>query len=331
MKVLKYLSIALVALGFASCEKHEIQYKTEPLAADRAMVQIHYMVPMTANANKSIYKMEIDGVTIVNNNAALMANYGTAPGNCKYYSVKNGDVNLKLFYGFWEDRLPKEEPDGKAEFYTDDYDKMEKVYDVTLSGLQAGKKYQVFVHSFDEAPVLISDQFNIFDSASEENMTQNTAEHHFMNFYNFMYETEGVPYEGAIQYQYKYVEDWEANTAYGKLSKEEQATAWDGKSEWLNVGDPVEFGQSTGWIKMPIVKQYFNDAAYAKVEARIVKAGEFDADGNPVYLEIVNSKGVFGKYSATPTFYVGRHEMAIMSGFRADKSSAASPRAYVRY
>ena len=39
MKVLKYLSMALVARGFASCEKHEIQFKNEPLAADRAMME----------------------------------------------------------------------------------------------------------------------------------------------------------------------------------------------------------------------------------------------------------------------------------------------------
>ena len=102
MKVLKYLSMALVALGFASCEKHEIQFKNEPLAADRAMIMIHYMVPQASSTQKSIYKMEIDGVTIVNNNAALMAVYGTAPGENKYYSVKNGNVNLKLFFGYTE-------------------------------------------------------------------------------------------------------------------------------------------------------------------------------------------------------------------------------------
>lgn len=332
MKVLKYLSMALVALGFASCEKHEIQFKNEPLAADRAMIMIHYMVPQASSTQKSIYKMEIDGVTIVNNNAALMAVYGTAPGENKYYSVKNGNVNLKLFFGFWEDRLPEEQPDGKAEFYTDDYDKMEMVYDVTLSGLQAGKKYQVFVHSFDEDPILISDYFNIFDSASEENMTENTAEHHFINFYNMMYEKEGETYVGALQYQCQTVLDWEANTAYNKLTDEEKEDAWDGKSEWLNVGDPVEFGQSTGWIKLPMVKQVFNNAAQSRVDYRIVIPGETNDDGTPVIFQQINSAGTaYANYSDYWTAYAGRHCMHIMRGFRSDKSSRTGVTQWVRY
>ena len=322
MKVLKYLSIALVALGFASCEKHEIQFKNEPLAADRAMVQIHYMVPMASNANKSIYKMEIDGVTIVNNNAALIANYGTAPGENKYYSTKSGDVNIKLFYGYTEN----------GKFLYSDYSKMECVYDVTLPNLQAGKKYQVFVHDFAAEPILISDYFNIFDSASEENMTQNTAEHHFINFYNMMYEKEGEPYVGALQYQCQTVLDWEANAAYKKLTAEEQATAWDGKSEWLNVGEAVEFGQSTGWIKLPMVKQTFNNAAQSNVDYRIVIPGEEDAEGNPVLFQQINSKGTaYANYSDYWTAYAGRHCMHIMRGFRSSTASRTGVTQWVRY
>ena len=323
MKVLKYLSMALVALGFASCEKHEIQFKNEPLAADRAMIMIHYMVPQASNTQKSIYKMEIDGVTIVNNNAALMAVYGTAPGENKYYSVKNGDVNLKLFFGYTDDN---------GKFAYSDYSKMVCVYDVTLQGLQAGKKYQVFVHDFAAEPILISDYFNIFDSASEENMTQNTAEHHFINFYNMMYEKEGEPYVGALQYQCQTVLDWEANTAYKKLTAEEQATAWDGKSEWLNVGEAVEFGQSTGWIKLPMVKQVFNNAAQSNVDYRIVIPGEVDAEGNPVLFQQINSKGTaYANYSDYWTAYAGRHCMHIMRGFRSSTASRTGVTQRVRY
>ena len=327
MKVLKYLSMALVALGFASCEKHEIQFKNEPLAADRAMIMIHYMVPQASNTQKSIYKMEIDGVTIVNNNAALMAVYGTAPGENKYYSVKNGDVNLKLFFGYTDDN---------GKFAYSDYSKMECVYDVTLQGLQAGKKYQVFVHDFAAEPILISDYFNIFDSASEENMTENTAEHHFINFYNFMYEKEGEPYVGALQYQCQTVLDWEANTAYNKLTDEEKEDAWDGKSEWLNVGDPVEFGQSTGWIKLPMVKQEFNNAAQSNVDYRIIIPGEFveDEDGNelPAQLQQINSGGTaYANYSDYWTAYAGRHCMHIMRGFRSSTASRTGVTQRVRY
>ena len=80
MKVLKYLSMALVALGFASCEKHEIQFKNEPLAADRAMIMIHYMVPQASSTQKSIYKMEVDGVTIVKGILSVLFVVGTVAG-----------------------------------------------------------------------------------------------------------------------------------------------------------------------------------------------------------------------------------------------------------
>ena len=105
-----------------------------------------------------------------------------------------------------------------------------------------------------------------------------------------MYEKVGEPYAGSrLQYQCQTVLDWEQNTAYGKLSKEEQATAWDGKSEWLNVGEPVAFGESTGWIKLPMVKQTFNNAAQSRVDYRIVLEGEEDAEGNPVLFQQINS------------------------------------------
>ena len=115
-------------------------------------------------------------------------------------------------------------------------------------------------------------------------------------------------------------------------SKEEQATAWDGKSEWLNVGEPVAFGESTGWIKLPMVKQTFNNAAQSRVDYRIVLEGETNDDGTPKLFQQINSGGTaYANYSDYWTAYAGRHCMHIFRGFRSDKSSRAGVTQRVRY
>ena len=116
------------------------------------------------------------------------------------------------------------------------------------------------------------------------------------------------------------------------LTDEEKEDAWDGKSEWLNVGDPVEFGQSTGWIKLPMVKQVFNNAAQSNVDYRIVIPGEVDAEGNPVLFQQINSKGTaYANYSDYWTAYAGRHCMHIMRGFRSSTASRTGVTQRVRY
>ena len=279
MKIFKYLSLALVALVSASCEKHEITYNAETIASDCAMVQLHYLVPQSTGTAKNIYKIELDGTTLVNNSAAMMSVYGYTPGVTKYYTVKAGSVSLKLYQS----------------------SDMNLVYENTITGLQAGKKYQVVVHDFESAPVAIESTYTLKEFA-EENVTENTAEYHYINFYNFMYEDLGVPYAGKLQYLCQYTMDWETGE----------------KSEWLPVGTPVAFGESTGWIKLPVIKQTYNHKGTARVDYRIV-----DENGND--LEVINSKGTaYAAYSDYWTAFVGLHNHHFLKGFRSNKESVAS-------
>lgn len=294
MKIVKYLSLVLLALATASCEKHEIEYPADPIPANSAMVQIHYMVPQSSSTAKSIYKIELDGNSYVNNNAALMAVYGSYPGSSKYYTVKAGSsVSLKLYQS----------------------SDMNLVYENTISGLEAGKKYQVIVHDFAEAPKVLDCDFSFKDDvATEENMTELTAQYHFINFINMMYEDDGTPYQGTLQYLYQITTDWENSI----------------KSEWLPVGGPVAFGESTGWQKLNLVNNpELVDAAYARVDYRIV-----DASGND--LEIIKSVAgdgtkKYGTYSDYWTGYAGRHCIHFMRGFRSNTASAAGVTQWIQY
>ena len=312
MKIVKYLSLALVALLATSCEKHVIEFNAEPIPANSAMVQIHYMVPQSSGTSKNIYKIELNGEALVNNNAAMMTVYGTSPGNSKYYAVKEGSASLKLYQS----------------------SDMNLVYDNTISGLKAGKKYQVFVHDFAQAPIVIDSDFSFKnDVATEENMTELTAQHHFWNFYNFLYEDTGAPYQGALQYQYQVIEDWDAYNAWLALDEAAQETAWDGKCEWINVGAPVAFGESTGWQKLPVYKDpEAIDANYATSWVRIIIPGEVDENGEPVVFDRIKSNG--SGYSAWDDYwsvYGGRHCHHFLRGFRSNTDSRYGVTQWVAY
>ncbi|MBO5016720.1 MAG: hypothetical protein J6C92_13095 [Bacteroidaceae bacterium] len=179
MKIFKYLSLALVALFATSCEEHEIVFDAEPVASDRAFVQVFYMNPMTASSSNYVYKLHLDGVDYVNNYAAVMANYNGAPGGvARFYTVKSGDVSIKLYWGFWEDRIADPEGDGKDfdrvngdlngdEFYSDDYSKYVEKYSNTIRGLEAGKYYDVFIYDFEKDPIVIASGFPFESNVTE--------------------------------------------------------------------------------------------------------------------------------------------------------------------
>ena len=313
MKIMKYLSLAILALATVSCEEHVIEYNAEPIPANSAMVQIHYMVPQKASTSISIFKIELDGKTYVNNGAALMAAYGSYPGSSKYYTVNSGSVTLKLYQS--------------ADMF--------EAYSNTISDLKAGKKYQVVVHDLALPPTVIDSDFSFKDDvATEENMTEFTAQYHYKNFYNFLYEDTGVPYtEGSLQYQYRVIEDWDAYNAYNKMTDAEKETAWDGYTEWMNVGAPVAFGESTGWQKLTVIKNPTAvDANYATAYYRIVVPGEVDEDGNPVIFQYINSGGTaYVNYSDYWTAYGGRHDIHFLRGFRSNTASRMAVSQWTAY
>ena len=273
MKIVKYLSLALVALFAASCEEHVVEYKTQE--AKGAFVQIHYFVPLVAKSANYIYKMELDDKAYVNNGAALIATYDAVPSGSvgRWYSVPAGeDFSIKLYQS----------------------SAMNEVYSNTIPALKKGVKYNIFVYSFNEAPI-------VFEHGEyTTHVTEDTGTSCWIKFYNFIFETgEDDPTDIVVQYQYQYTMDWETGT----------------KSEWLNMGNAVAFGETTGWVEMPAIKQYFNSSGYARIDYRAV-----DTTTGEV-LQYMNEDGEMQTFSDYWTAYIGRRYNHVMAGTRTAKTS----------
>jgi hypothetical protein len=273
MKIIKYLSLILAVILMASCEKNVIEYDATPIG-EVAEFQLHYIVPVTAVAANNITKVEINNQLYANNRAPLNT-YNAIPGGGvgRFYTVNPGNVNIKMYQGVDMDVL---------------------VYDQSLT-LTAGKQ-NLFVHDFNLPPVVIDNGYPYIRRETVE--TDTTT---WVKFYNFLYETAGVPTTLKLQYQY-------ISHRTGQL---------------VNIGEPVAFGETTGWQQVLLLKlpNEIVTAGSRRIDYRIKV---IDDDGNIVGdLSIRNSSGVYVNYSDFWTGTIGRRVHHIFSGMRAAAPASA--------
>jgi len=280
MKIMKYISLVLAVALTISCEKNVIEYNTTPIT-DMAEFQLHYYVPVTAVTANNINRVEVNGKMISNVKAPL-ATYNVIPSGAvgRFYAVSPGNVNLKLYM------TAKLEPKGDS-----------LVYDQSVT-LTKGKQ-NIFVHAFDQPPVLFD---NGFPYIKRETVTTDSTA--WIKFYNFLYETAGVPTDKIIQYQIV-----DARTSAN-----------------VNVGVPVAFGEATDWVPVTVVK---TDIVSAGSRLYTFKMQEVDASGTVIGpLKIMNTSGAYVDYSATATLFIGRRYHHTMAGFRAVKAPNSSVRVF---
>jgi hypothetical protein len=274
MKIMKYLSLILAVVLMVSCEKHEIVYDAEPVA-DMAEFQLHYYVPVTAVAANNITKVEVNSKLFANTRAPL-ATYNVIPSGAvgRFYAVNPGPVQIKMYQG--------------AEMTT-------LVYDKTVT-LTSGKQ-NVVVHDFAQAPIVFDNGYPYV-----ANVTTITDSIAWVKFYNFLYESAGVPTTKKLQYQY-------VNTRTSAL---------------VNIGTPVGFGESTGWEKVIVVK---TDLISQGARTITFKIKEVDDSGVVIGdLQVMGTTGVFAAYTATSSLTIARRYHHTMAGYRA----VASPNSSVR-
>ena len=274
MKIMKYLSLIAGAAMMFSCEKQEIEYNATPVS-NMAEFQLFYYVPVTAVAANNITKVEVNDQLYSNYKAPLNTYNGIPSGATgKFFTVNPGNINIKLYQGT---------------------DMATKAYDNTAS--LSAKKQMIFVHSFTQPPVVIDAGFPYKANVAE--YTDSTA---WVRFYNFMYETAGVPTTLKLQYQY--------------LSSRTNLP--------VNVGKPVGFGEATDWIPVTVVKTDIISAGSRTISFKIKQV---DAGGNPTDdLQVMGTGGKYAAYTGTATLSIGRRYNQIIAGFRA----VASPNATVR-
>lgn len=272
----KYLFLFAIAATIFSCKKNVVEYNTTPVG-ELAEFQLHYMVPVNSGSANNIYKVEINGEQYANNTSPL-STYNAIPSGSvgKFFTTKVGVNNIKLYRG----------------------PNLDLVYDQNVT-LAKGKQ-NIFVHSFTQPPVVFDAGYP-FTSV----LTDSTAKVAWVKFYNFLYETEGVPTTLKLQYQRQYVINYDTHQM----------------SDWINIGPPVSFGESTDWQQIDVNKSILNSSGYGRVDYRIRLIDANGADQGS--LQVMNSSFNFVDYSDYWNAYIGRRYHHIFAGFRAAKPTSS--------
>ena len=223
MKYFKYIALLLlVAVTMSSCDKKEVSYMVEPVdESAKAYVQVGYYAPVTTGAANYMYFIDLNGVEYGNNGSSFLATYNTVPGGGtnRYYAVDAGQVNVKL-----HSRVS----DGNGGY---DYP---VVYDQNVT-VQPGKRYVIYVHDINEAPILTE-----MTPAPEFDPALDTDSLCRVQFVNLIYEADGTPITDKVQYGLENLDT----------------------KEYELVGEPVAFGEVTSWIPVKIRKTVYNSSGY---------------------------------------------------------------------
>ena len=175
---------------------------------------------------------------------------------------------------------------------------MELVYDQNCE-LKTGKQ-NIFVYDFKKPPVVLDNEYPY-----KGNVTDSTGKSAWVKFINFLFEKDGVPTTKKLQYQRQYILNNTTNE----------------KSEWLNVGKPVAFGEATEWQEVEVNKIVVISSGTARVDYRIKVIGANGEDQGD--LEVLNSSSKYVPYSDWWNTVIGRRYFHIISGMRADKPISA--------
>lgn len=278
-KIINYIPLffLLVTIGTA-CKKHVVEYDSTNLPKESAEFQLHYFVPVITGAANNITKVEINNQLYANNTTALVP-YNAIPsgGVGLFFTAPSGATNIKLYRG------------ANAEL----------VYNQNAT-LIPGKQ-NIFVYDFDKPPVVIDNGYPYTKIT-----TDSTGTFAWVKFYNFLFETPGVTTPLKLQYQYQYNTDPGPTNTHTNL-----------KSDWINLGNPVAFGESTGWEQVPVIKHADRLVTQGseRIDYRIRIVDNNGQDLGP--LQVRNSTGGMVDYADWWNATIGRRMHHIFAGYRA--------------
>ncbi len=170
-------------------------------------------------------------------------------------------------------------------------------YYVGQATVEAGKRYQVVIHDLAKDPVAVEmDAIPAMGEVKQEfgDVTDIIGEGFNSKFYNFLYESEGVPYPYKLQAFYK-------NQETGEFD--------------VPGGEPFGFGEACKWKTIPMKKSTYNSSGYARMDYTF---HVIDANGNDLgQLEYVKANGTSGAFTDYwSSYYVGRAYTHFVIGVR---------------
>lgn len=136
---------------------------------------------------------------------------------------------------------------------------IEEPYYVGQATVQAGKRYQVVIHDLTKDPVVIEmDEIPAIGDTKQQfgDVTDIIGIGFNSKFFNFLYESEGVPYPHKLQAFYK----------------NQETGAFD-----IPGGEPFGFGEACKWTTIPLTKSIYNSSGYARMDYNF---HVIDANGN---------------------------------------------------
>ena len=117
-----------------------------------------------------------------------------------------------------------------------------------------------------------------------------------MQFINLLYEADGIPYTGKVQYGVQNLDT----------------------KEYEPVGEPIGFGECTSWWYTKIRKTVYNSSGSQRREVCLFAV---DNNGNVTgMLPYTKSNGTVGEFTDYWTWYIGRAYRQIAAGNCASKS-----------
>jgi len=288
MKKLKYISMILTAgLLIMSCEKHEITFDARPVD-NMALVQFHNQLPIPAGSANNFYKVELNGVDVTHGSRVTLNSWGSIPAELgRNYVTNPGLASIKLYQSA----------------------NMVLKYEQTVT-LQTGKQ-GLILYDLNQPPLVFTEPDNfISDRASYDT---DTIE--YVRFFNLMYERPGTQSNLKLQYQYQYVINpiyTLADAAAGIIpegSKVGDPVPSPKTSAWINMGEPVGFGENTGWQLVPLKKASSgsSNSGTARVDYRIkvAEGGTVGTNMTADNLLICNDRATGDPVNGCPDYWVG--------------------------
>ena len=240
MKKIIYSILAVAAvLLVASCTKHKMYFDVDQLD-NIAEFQLHYMEP--------INNVEANNITSVYVNGELYSSTGGSGTLYPYNGIPSGGGGGRFFYANV----------GSNHFQL--YRGEELVYDMNVT-LREGKQ-NVIIYDLTKEPIIIDNPAPYWSNRQVTGANWNTDEVFQVQFVNLLFETPGVPYVGKLQYQYK-----RAGNILDPITGE---VVGPEPEEWYDMGEPVAFGETTGFQILEMHKQTFNSNGTQRFDYRIL-------------------------------------------------------------
>lgn len=180
---------------------------------------------------------------------------------------------------------------------------LDLVYDQNCD-LKGG--YQnIFVYDFSKPPIVFENGYPYVPE-----VTAHTGKTAWIKFYNFLFESGNQTTNLKLQYQYQYVPDPD--------------NAPTTKTDWINLGKAVSFGEATDWVPIPVIKRADSldiSSGTARIDYRAMVVNPDGSMGDQ--LQVMNASGNMVPYTDWWNAGIGRRYHHILSGMRADKPTCA--------